>query len=77
MRCVLCRLLERYGNWLSKDHADRTAYFELTLLKSVNSWLIKDKHLPPDCKLIYPLRKPQGTDTHCYSRFEVSAMVSH
>ena len=71
------RMLERYGNWLSKDRADRTVYFELTLLKSVNSWLIKNKHLPPDSKLIYPLRKPQGTDTYCYSRSEVSAMVGH
>jgi integrase len=70
------RMLERYGNWLSKDHADRTAYLELTLLKGVNAWLIKSKLLPAICKLVYPLRKPQGTDTYCYSRREVSAMLA-
>jgi integrase len=70
------RSLERYGNWLSKDYADRTVYLELTLLKSVNDWLVKHKLLPADCTLVYPLRKPQGSDTYCYSRREVSAMVA-
>src|SRR6266481_9078027 len=30
--------IQKYGNWLSKQHAYRTEYFELTLLKSVMSW---------------------------------------
>jgi integrase len=71
------RMLERYGNWLAKHRADRTAYFELTLLKSVNGWLVANKHLPADSKLTYPLQKPQGTDTYCYTPAEVSAMVKH
>jgi integrase len=69
--------LERYGNWLNKKYAYRTVYFELTLVKSVVTWLIDNKGLPQECKLRYSLRKPQGTDVHCYSREEVSAMLEH
>jgi integrase len=69
--------LERYGNWVSRKFAYRTSYFELTLLKSVNGWLIENKKLPADAKLVYPLSKPQGTDTYCYTREEVAAMVKH
>jgi integrase len=69
--------LERYGNHLSKLSADRTVFLELTLLKSVAKWLIGEKLLPRGAELEYPLRKPQGTDTHCYSRAEVAAMVGH
>ena len=70
--------LERYGNWLSrKRRSHRTVYFELTLLKSVNGWLIENKKLPADAKIVYPLSKPQGTDTYCYTREEVAAMVKH
>jgi integrase len=69
--------LEKYGNWLTKKYAYRTVYLELTLLKSVNSWLIQNKTLPADAKLVYPLSKPQGTDTYCYTREEVAAMIKH
>ena len=69
--------LEKYGNWLSRKFAYRTSYFELTLLKSVNGWLIENKKLPADAKIVYPLSKPQGTDTYCYTREEVVAMVKH
>jgi integrase len=68
---------QQYGNWLSKKYADRTEYLELTLLKTVISWLIVNQHLPAECKLNFPLRKPQGSDTYCYSLSEVSAMVEH
>jgi integrase len=69
--------IQKYGNWLSKHYAYRTEYFELTLLKTVVSWLINKQRLPAACKLYLPLRKPQGTDTYCYSLREVSAMVEH
>jgi integrase len=69
--------MERYGNWLSKRFAYRTQYFELTLLKSVNGWLVAKKLLQSESKLAYALRKPQGTDTYCYSAAEVAAMVRH
>jgi integrase len=69
--------LEKYGNWLTRKFAYRTVYFEATLLKSVNGWLIENKKLRVDAKLVYPLSKPEGTDTYCYSREEVAAMVKH
>jgi integrase len=69
--------IEAYANGLSKEFADRTIYFELTLLKSVNGWLINNGHLPATCQLRYSLRKPQGTSTYCYGSAEVLAMIRH
>jgi integrase len=69
--------LVRYGNYLDKKHAYATVYFEVTLLKSVTKWLTNEGLLPPGSELKYPMRKPQGTDTYCYTTAEVSAMVSH
>ncbi len=71
------RALQRYGNWLAGMHADRTVYFELTLLKSINKWLISSQLLSESAKLNMPLRKPQGTDTYCYSAQEVTTMIDH
>ena len=69
------QMMEKYGNRLSRSLADRTVFLELTLIKSVTNWLIAEKKLPADCKIDYHLRKPQGTDTYCYSAAEVAAMV--
>jgi integrase len=69
--------LEAYGNSLDEKYADRTIFLELTLLKSVVSWLTDNGHLPPGSELKYPLRKPQGTDTYCYTPAEVLAMAEH
>jgi integrase len=69
--------LRAYGKRLAQKSADRTVYLELTLLKSINTWLINHKLLPVSAKLILPLKKPQGTDTYCYSSLEVTAMVEH
>ena len=69
------QMMEKYGNRLSRSFADRTVFLELTLIKSVTNWLIAEKKLPADCKIDYHLRKPQGTDTYCYSAAEVAAMV--
>jgi integrase len=70
-------VLEKYGNWLGSKYADRTVFFELTLLKSVTRWLVEEGHLPAGSELRYSLRKPQGTDTYCYRPIEVTAMISH
>lgn len=69
--------LRRYGKWLAQSKADRTVYLELTLFKSVNGWLIDQKRLPASAKLVLVLKKPQGTDTYCYSSAEVTAMIEH
>ena len=71
------KALEKYGKFLGLKYAYSTAYLELTLLKSVVGWLVEEGHLPTGSELIYPLRKPQGTDTYCYRPIEVSAMIAH
>ncbi|MEN6495293.1 MAG: tyrosine-type recombinase/integrase [Thermoguttaceae bacterium] len=71
------RGLEQYAKWLGRKYADRTVYLEATTLKTVNGWLIDNQKLPAEAKLLYNLQKPQGTDTYCYSRQEVAAMIKH
>lgn len=69
---------EKYGRWLvSQQYADRSIRFELMLLKSVIKWLIEEKHLPDSCQFKLTLRKPEGTDTFCYTQAQVQAMVAH
>ncbi len=68
---------EKYGNWMYQQFADRTCYVDLTQIKAVVKWLIGEGLLSAECLLIYPLRKPQGSDTYCYSRPEVEALVRH
>ena len=52
------RAIEKYGNWLSKKYADRTIYVELTLLKSVNRWLIENA----DSKMVQHYRHLRNED---------------
>jgi integrase len=69
--------VEGYAKWLEKErYFPRTLYLELTLIKSVVLWLIDEGLVPPTCKLRLELAKPQGTDTYCYTRDQVAAMVS-
>jgi integrase len=69
--------LEDLGREAHKTYAYRGVYFTLTLVKSVNAWLINEKLLAPELRLRYSLSKPQGTDTYCYRPDEVAAMVQH
>lgn len=69
--------LERYGLSLDSDYAPRTVYLELTLLKSISSWLVREKLLPAAAELHYALRRPQGTDTYCYTVEQITAMVEY
>ncbi len=69
---------EKYGQWLAhKNYADRSIYLELMLVKSVHLWLIDEKHVPESCRFKLSMRRPEGTDTYCYSQDEVRAMVEH
>lgn len=69
---------EKYGQWLARNnYADRSIYLELMLVKSVQQWLIDEKHIPESCRFKLPMRRPEGTDTYCYSQDEVRAMVEH
>ena len=71
------RAFEKYGDSLSRSFAYRTCYVDLTQIKAAVKWLVREGLLPADCVLIYPLRKPQGSDTYCYSQQEVAAMKDH
>ncbi|MCA9032793.1 MAG: tyrosine-type recombinase/integrase [Planctomycetaceae bacterium] len=69
---------EAYGRWLAaKDYSARSIYLELTLLVSINKWLIQSKLLSSELRFHLRLTKPTGTDTHCYTRQQVSRMLKH
>lgn len=70
--------VQEYGHWLQKTkYADRTIYLELTLLKSLTSWLIEEGHLPQGIPIRLKLQRPTGTDTYCYCKSEVTRMLQH
>ena len=72
------RVLNRYATWLDeRGYAGRTQYLELTTIKQMVKWLIDCDELPESCRFSYPLHKPHGTDTYCYSDAEVRAMIDH
>lgn len=67
-----------YAKYLeTNDYAYRTYYAELTILKQANGWLIKNEYLSADRRIVLPLRKPEGTDTYCYSKSEIRAMLEY
>ena len=71
------REVEKYGHFLSKEgYAYRTQYLELTTIKSVLGWLIRSGYLPDSARFELELKRPEGTDTYCYTQEEVRAMVA-
>jgi integrase len=67
---------ERYGADLKKkEYADRSIYLELILITSVVKWLVAKRLIPETCRFSLSLRKPQGSDTFCYTPEQVRAMV--
>ncbi len=54
-----------------------TVYLELTTLKTVHKFLIAEKYLPESCRIHFPLRRLQGSDTYCYEMAEIKAMLEH
>ncbi|MCC6416801.1 MAG: tyrosine-type recombinase/integrase [Gemmataceae bacterium] len=71
-------LLSRYGAWLeANDYHDKTQYIELTVLKQVVKWMVAEKLLPATSLISMKLKKPEGTNTYCYSHAQVQAIVDH
>ncbi len=70
-------MVQRFSKWLGKKHAASTVCLELQTVKSLVKWLIEEKKLPADCEIKLRLRRPQDSDTYCYSSDEVSRMVKH
>lgn len=68
---------KEYGAWLAKkDYADRAIVLELNLICSVVKWLVEEEYLPPSCRFLLKLSKPEGSTTYCYRRKEVNRMVA-
>ena len=68
--------LESYAAHLDdRGYAYATEYLELNTIKQINGWLIGQGHLAGVCRIVLPLRKPEGTDTYCWRPVEVQAMV--
>jgi integrase len=68
-----------YGRWLAKkrDLADRSIVLELNLVCSVVKWLVEENYLPPQCRFLLKLSKPDGTSTFCYTKDQVRRMIAY
>ena len=58
-----------------KRYAKRSLYLEASTVVSAHKLLVEQKHLLPDRRFTVPLRKPQGSDTYCFTVEQVSAML--
>lgn len=75
---VTAQILEKYITHLeTEDYAYGTGYLEANTIKQVVSFLIQKNRLPPECRIVLPLKKPQGTDTYCWNAEEVRAILAH
>jgi integrase len=74
---VTTAVLQSYAAWLDGEgYAYRTEYLELTTLKQCIKWLVENGRLPESCRVRLHLPKPQGTDTYCWRREEIEAILS-
>src|SRR5207253_5601420 len=55
------------GHLEKKGYAYGTQYLEGTTIKQIVNFLIAEKHLPVGAKITLKLRKPRGTNTHCWT----------
>ena len=66
-----------YGAHLKKsDYADATIYLECNSLKQIIKWLIyEEKVLPESNRVRLALRRSHQSNTYCYSREQIQAMI--
>jgi integrase len=70
--------LESYAAWLDGEgYAYATEFIEITTLKQLHGFFIREELLPATNRIVMPMRKPTHTDTYCYKVPEVNAMLSH
>jgi integrase len=69
----------QYGSWLTRKHdsAPATVLLELNTICSVGKWLVEQQQIPSTCRFSLGLPKIETSDTYCYRREEVAAMVEH
>lgn len=71
-------IIEQYGGDLDRqEYAQRTISLEMHLVQHVVHWFIDEKRLPEQMRMKLGLKKLTGSDTYCYSRAEVSAILDH
>ena len=69
-------LFDGYAAWLDDEsYAYATEYLELTTLKQILKYLVSIERLPASALFPYPMRKPTGTDTYCWTPQEVAAIL--
>lgn len=67
-----------YGGYLeARPLAPRTVHYELRLIMAIHRYLISSKHLPESLRFHLSLKRPKGSDTHCYSPEQVRRMLEH
>ncbi len=70
--------LNAYAGWLDRNGwAYATPYLELMTLKQVNKWLIEQRRLLADMRIILPMPKPDETEAYCWRAGKVDAMVAY
>jgi integrase len=75
---VTVKTLKMYNQYLEDEgYAYRTQYLELTTLKQTIGWLVDEKRLPPTARVVMTMPKAQWSDTYCWRKEEVLAMIAH
>ncbi|WP_437222677.1 tyrosine-type recombinase/integrase [Planctomicrobium sp. SH661] len=72
------QIFDAYAAWLDGEgYAYATEYLELNTLKQVLKYLIEYDHLPANVAFKYAMKKADGTDTYCWRKEEVQAIIKH
>ena len=75
---VTAATLEAYAADLEeRGVAEKTLAFELTTLLQAVGRFVEDGRLPAGFKVATTVRKPEGTDAHCWTPEEVLALCKH
>lgn len=68
--------VEKYATWLArKNYADASIYLECTLLKQIVKWFIEQGLLSATQRINLTLHRSSESDTYCYTREQVAAMI--
>ncbi len=75
---VTVQVLVAYLKYLEENKKSYgTLYLEGNTVKQIVAFLIAQKRLPASARIDLPLRKPQGSDTYCWTKAEVVAILNY
>lgn len=79
---VNCKVFEAYATWLRykkmnkrRNYSNRTIAFELTVLRTINIFLCREKHISESCRISIAIPKFDESDRYCYRKEEVEKML--